>query len=76
MSPEVIRHLDHGLDRIHHHEVNDGIHLDRDVVFRDHDLRFLTIIPLQITAHQQIELLIGAAQFHVGLQRHGIIALD
>ena len=30
---------------------------------------------LEVAAHQQVELLVGAAHFHVGLEGHGVIAL-
>jgi hypothetical protein len=30
---------------------------------------------LQVAAHQQVELLVGAAQLQVALQRHRVVAL-
>ena len=41
-----------------------------------HDLGLLPVNFLQLPTHQQIEFLIRPAQFHVGLQFNGIIALD
>ena len=41
----------------------------------DDDLRDLAPIALEIPAHEQVKRLIGAAQFDVGLECHGIIAL-
>ncbi len=35
----------------------------------------MSVLFLQLATHEQIELLIGAAQFQVRLQRHGVIAL-
>jgi hypothetical protein len=36
---EEVLHRDHGLLRVHHPEVHNRVHLDRDVVARDHVLR-------------------------------------
>ena len=33
---------------------------------RDHDLRLLAIVALQLTPHQKIEFLIRSPQFHIG----------
>ena len=38
-------------------------------------LRLLAILLLQVAAHQQVELLVGAAEFNVGLERHRVVAL-
>mmetsp|Transcript_49010 Transcript_49010/g.115137 ORF Transcript_49010/g.115137 Transcript_49010/m.115137 type:complete len:407 (-) Transcript_49010:717-1937(-) len=38
-------------------------------------LRLLAILLLQMAPHQQVELLVGAAELQVGLQRHRVIAL-
>jgi hypothetical protein len=43
---------------------------------RQHDLRRLTHVFLQLPTDQQIELLVGAAEFDIGLQRDRVIALD
>jgi hypothetical protein len=40
-----------------------------------HDLRLLAVVALQLAAAQQVELLVRAAQLHVALQRHGVVAL-
>ena len=42
----------------------------------DHHLGLLAVFPLQVPAHQEVEGLVGAAQLHVGLKGHRIIALD
>ena len=42
---------------------------------RDDDLWFLSVISLQFSPHQEVEFLVGASQFDIGLQRHGIISL-
>src|SRR3989442_566627 len=42
---------------------------------QQHDLRLLAELPLQIPAHQVVELLIGASQFNIGLQVDGIHGL-
>ena len=43
-------------------------------VVSDH-LRFLAVGALQVAAHQQIESLVGAAEFDVGFERDGVVAL-
>src|SRR3990167_3341328 len=42
----------------------------------DDALRGLTIGALQLASHQQVELLIGAAQFDIRLQRYRVITLN
>jgi hypothetical protein len=37
---DVVGYLQNGLNGIHHHKVDHGVHFDRDVIFRDHNLRF------------------------------------
>src|SRR6267142_1561028 len=39
------------------------------------DLRLLAMRALEITAHEQVERLVGAAQLHVGAERDRIVAL-
>ena len=39
------------------------------------DLRFLPVVALQGAAHQVVEQLVRAAQFHVGFQCHAVVAL-
>ena len=41
----------------------------------EHDLRRLAVIVLQFAAHQQVELLVGAAEFDVALERDRVVAL-
>ncbi|EXF46863.1 hypothetical protein BAY1663_00587 [Pseudomonas sp. BAY1663] len=43
---------------------------------RNHALRFLPVRSLQLTPHQQVELLIGATKLDIGLERHRVISLD
>jgi hypothetical protein len=38
-------------------------------------LRLLAVLGLQVAAHQQVELLVGAAQLQVALERHRVVAL-
>jgi hypothetical protein len=38
-------------------------------------LRLLAVFLLQRAAHQQVELLVGAAELEVALQRHRVVAL-
>ena len=40
-----------------------------------HDLLRLSVILLNLAPHQQVELLVGAAHFHVAPQGHGIVSL-
>ncbi len=40
-----------------------------------HDLRGLAIVPLQLTAYQQVEFLIGAAQLDIALQCDRVVPL-
>ena len=40
-----------------------------------HHLRLLAVVLLQRAAHQQVELLVGAAELDIGLQRHRVVAL-
>ena len=40
-----------------------------------HALRRLAVVLLQLAPHQQVELLVGAAEFDIGLHGHGIVAL-
>jgi len=42
---------------------------------RQDALRLLAVFLLQVSAHQQVELLVGTAEFQVGLQRHRVVAL-
>jgi hypothetical protein len=41
----------------------------------EHALRLLAIFLLQMAAHEQIELLVGAAQLQVALEGHRVVAL-
>ena len=41
----------------------------------EHDLRRLAVVGWQFAAHQQVELLIGAAEFDVALEGDRVIAL-
>jgi len=38
-------------------------------------LRFLPVSALKFATHQQIKFLVSAAEFHVGFQRDGVVAL-
>ena len=38
-------------------------------------LAFHAVVGLEVAAHQQVELLVGTAHFHIGLEGHGVIAL-
>ncbi len=40
-----------------------------------HALRLLAVFLLQVTPHQQVKFLVGAAQLQVGLERHRVVAL-
>ena len=42
----------------------------------EHTLLRLTIFRLQMATHHQVELLVGAAHFQIGLERHRVIALQ
>src|SRR5438105_5360009 len=42
---------------------------------RQDALRFLSVVPLQLAADQQVEFLVGAAKLDIGLQRDRIVAL-
>ncbi len=42
---------------------------------RQHHLRFLAVRFLQLPPDQQVELLVGAAELDVGLERHRVVAL-
>ena len=41
----------------------------------EHDLRKLVVVALQLASHEQVEFLVGAAEFDVGLERHRVVAL-
>src|SRR6185437_1864505 len=63
--------------KIMHAELKIGLHAvgafqDRH---RKDNLRLLPVIFLQHASHQQIEFLVGTAQFHIGFQSDGIITL-
>ena len=60
--PSDLRHLLHAVEAF---EQRHG----------QHDLRRLAVVFLQAAAHQQVELLVGAAELDVGLQRHRVVAL-
>ena len=57
-----LRHLVHAVEALEQRHRHD-------------DLRLLAIGLLQLAADQQIELLIGAAELDIGLQRHRVVAL-
>ena len=59
---ERLRHFLHAIETF-----DDGHHQD--------NLRRLAGLALQFAAHEKIEFLIGAAQFHIRFQRDGIVAL-
>ena len=40
-----------------------------------HDLRRLVVVALELASHEQVEFLVGAAEFDVGLERHRVVAL-
>ncbi|MCY1538707.1 hypothetical protein D9M68_742600 [compost metagenome] len=42
---------------------------------RQDALRLLAVFDLQVPAHQQVELLVGAAQLQIALERHRVVAL-
>ena len=38
-------------------------------------MSLLPIVPLEFASHQEVEFLIRASQFDIGLQRHRIVSL-
>jgi hypothetical protein len=64
-ADEVALALGHLLDAVQTHQQGHG----QDA------LRLLAVFGLQRAADQQVELLIGAAEFEIGLQRHRVVAL-
>ena len=59
---ERLRHLVHAVEPFEQRHRHD-------------DLRLLAVALLQLAPYQQVEFLIGAAELHVALQRHGVVAL-
>ena len=41
-----------------------------------HDLRWLAVFALDVAADQQIEFLLGGAEFDIGFESHGVVSLQ